>query len=140
MYIDYKVHFYLGLENKGEIESRYYLQPSKSLFSNCFKFSQTNGMLWVEEKLKINVTFIGNRIGEFNEVFKWLLKVTNKYIALNFKGNVITPSFEFGVDSINFSQVSFNFFYQKLIKVKNISRVPFVFKLRVPGDDTWLVQ
>ena len=53
---------------------------------------------------------------------------------------MITPSFEFDVNRINFSQVSFNFYYQKLIKVKNISRVPFVFKLRVPVDDTWLVQ
>ena len=52
---------------------------------------------------------------------------------------MITPSFEFDVDRINFGQVSFNFYYQKLIKVKNISRVPFVFKLRVPDDDTWLV-
>ena len=50
MYIDDKVHFYLDLENKGEIESRYYLQPSKSLFSNCFKFSQTDGVLQVKEK------------------------------------------------------------------------------------------
>lgn len=53
---------------------------------------------------------------------------------------MIAPSFEFDVDRINFGQVSFNFDYQKLIKVKNISRVPFVFKLRVPGDDTGLVQ
>ena len=45
MYIDDKLHFYLDLENKGEIESLYYLQPSESLFSNCIKFSQTNGML-----------------------------------------------------------------------------------------------
>ena len=44
------------------------------------------------------------------------------------------------MDRINFGQVSFNFDYQKLIKVKIISRVPFVFKLRVPGDDTGLVQ
>ena len=39
MYIDDKLNFYLDLENKGEIESRYYLQPSESLFSNCLKFS-----------------------------------------------------------------------------------------------------
>ena len=78
MYIDDKLHFYLVLENKGEIESRYYLQPSESLFSNCFKLSQTNGMLRVEEKHKINVTFISNRLDEFNEVFKWLLKDTNE--------------------------------------------------------------
>jgi hydrocephalus-inducing protein len=97
-------------------------------------------VLRVKEKHKINVTFISNRLGEFNEVFKWVLKDTNEYIALNFKGNVIAPSFEFDVDRINFGQVSFNFDYQKLIKVKNISRVPFVFKLRVPGDDTGLVQ
>ena len=69
-----------------------------------------------------------------------MLKDTNEYIALNFKGNVITPSFEFDVKRINFGQVSFNLYYQKLIMVKNISRVPFVFKLRVLGDDTWLVQ
>ena len=78
MHIDDKLHFYLDLENKGEIESRYYLQPSESLFSSCFKFSQTDGMLWVKEKLKINVTFIGNRLGEFNEVFNWVLKDTNE--------------------------------------------------------------
>lgn len=78
MYIDDKVHFYLDLENKGEIESRYYLQPSKSLFSNCFKFSQTDGVLQVKEKHNINVTFISNHLGEFNEVFKWVLKDTNE--------------------------------------------------------------
>ena len=53
---------------------------------------------------------------------------------------MITPSFEFDVDRINFGQVSFNFHYQKLIKVKDISRVPFVFKLHVPGDDNRLLQ
>ena len=53
---------------------------------------------------------------------------------------MITPSFKFEVERINFGQVSFHFYYQKLNKVKNISLVPFVFKLRVPGDDTWLVQ
>ena len=53
---------------------------------------------------------------------------------------MITPSFEFDVDRINFGQVSFNFYYQKLIKVKDISRVPFVFKLHVPGDDNRLLQ
>ena len=53
---------------------------------------------------------------------------------------MITPSFKFEVDRINFGQVSFHFYYQKLNKVKNISLVPFVFKLRVPGDDTGLVQ
>ena len=78
MYIDDKVHFYPDLENKGEIEYRYYLQPSKSLFSNCFKFSQTDGVLQVKEKHNINVTFIRNHLGEFNEVFKWVLKDTNE--------------------------------------------------------------
>ena len=54
------------------------MQPSKSLFSNCFKFSQTEWMLRVKEKHKLNVTFISNLLGEFNEVFKWVLKDTNE--------------------------------------------------------------
>ena len=78
MYIDDKVHFYLELEYKGEIESRYFLQPSKSLFSNCFKFSQTYGVLQVKEKHNINVTFISNHLGEFNEVFKLVFMDTNE--------------------------------------------------------------
>ena len=41
---------------------------------------------------------------------------------------------------INFGQVSFNFDYQKIIKIKNISRVSFVFKLTVSVNDTGLVQ
>jgi len=84
--------------------------------------------------------FTSNILGEFNEVFKWVLKDTNEYISLNFKGNVIAPTFEFEFDKLDFQKVSFNFDYSKMIKIKNISKVPFVFKLRVPGDELGLMQ
>jgi len=53
--------------------------------------------------------FTSNILGEFNEVFKWVLRDTNEYISLNFKGNVIAPTFEFDIDKLNFGLVSFNF-------------------------------
>lgn len=110
--------------------------PNPSLFASSFKFSQTDGVLKVKEKQKINMTFISNRLGEFNEVFKWVLKDTNEYISLNFKGNVISPTFDFDVTGLNFGLVSFNFEYSKMIKITNTSKVPFSFRLRVPGDES----
>jgi len=65
--------------------------------------------LKVKQKNKIDMIFTSNILGEFNEVFKWVLRDTNEYISLNFKGNVIAPTFEFDIDKLNFGLVSFNF-------------------------------
>jgi len=35
-------------------------------------------VLKVRERHKINMTFVSSRLGEFNEVFKWVLKDTNE--------------------------------------------------------------
>lgn len=83
--------------------------PNESLFSKCFKFDRTEGVLGIKDKHKINMTFVSSMLGEFSEIFRWVLKDTNEYITMNFKGNVIAPTFEFDVEKINFNLVSFNF-------------------------------
>jgi len=79
---------------------------SDTPFSSKFKFDRTAGVLKVKERHTIAVSFSSNILGEFNEVFRWVLKNTNDYLALTFKGNVIAPTFKFNVDAINFEKVS----------------------------------
>lgn len=50
---------------------------SDTPFASKFKFDRTAGVLKVKEKHTISVNFSSNILGEFNEVFRWVLKNTN---------------------------------------------------------------
>lgn len=79
---------------------------SDTPFASKFKFDRTAGVLKVKERHQIQMSFCSDILGEFNETFRWVLKNTNDYLSLTFKGNVIAPTFKFNVESINFEKVS----------------------------------
>jgi adenylate kinase family enzyme len=131
---DYEVQ----LDNRGNIEARYQLIPPKSLFGSKFSFFPQSGTLAPVQSQKIGIEFLSNVIGQFDEKFVWKVDGRTQDLVLNFRGQVIGPSFQIDVNEIDFGTVSFNFVNTKIIHLTNTCEIPMKFNLRVPEDGTLL--
>ena len=128
------VEITICIENKGDIDCKYDLLPNERHFGKMFKFKPENGLLKVNEKKDIKVSFCSSKPGEFKENFKWKLHGSNDFLTVLFIGHIRAPQFEFDKEFIDFGKVSFNFPQEQKIKLTNKSTVPFYYNLRIPGD------
>jgi hydrocephalus-inducing protein len=70
------------LENRGEIEARFQLNPSTTQYGQFFGFEPETGVLGVGEKREINITVLSNTAGTFGEDFAWTIQVTIPRMAI----------------------------------------------------------
>ena len=133
------LHTYeLVMENSGEIDAEYDLQPSDTPFGPKFKFSPESGKLAVGEAHKIEVTFCSEILGEFSEHFHYSLKGSQQPLSVHFKGHVVGPTFHFDVEEIDFGVVSYEFVNNQSLTLYNTSEIPMTYTLRVPQDGKFL--
>ena len=126
------------IENKGKIECHFALEPVDTPFGKSFKFDCDHGILAIDgpgRSKTIKATFHSKNIGEFTETFKWKLMGSEKELTLTYRGHVISPTFKFSEEEIDFGPVSYNFKVQKPVKLTNTSDVPIHYVLDVPQDN-----
>ena len=134
IYITESVPYDITIENRGEIPAEFELLPNDSPFGSLFEFGVHSGILGVGERLNFKVTFTPDKLGEFDETFKFALKGSTEMLTLHFSGHVVAPKFKFDPEIINYGKVSLTFEYPFYITLTNISTVKFSYNLRIPGD------
>ena len=138
VFVNSKHTYELVMENSGEIDAEYDLQPSDTPFGPKFKFAPESGMLAVGEAHKIEVSFCSEILGEFSEHFHYNLKGSQQPLSVHFKGHVVGPTFHFDVEEIDFGIVSYEFVNTKTFTLYNTSEIPMTYTLRVPQDGKML--
>ena len=134
IYITESRDYDITIENRGEIEAAFELMPNDSPFGSLFEFGVQSGRLGVGERLNFRVTFTPDKLGEFDEIFKFRLQGSTEMLTLHFSGHVVAPKFKFSPEIINYDKVSLTFEYSNIITLENISTVEFSYTLRIPGD------
>ena len=124
------------LQNNGEIEADYNLEPTGTLFGSKFQFEPSSGNLGVGQKAPIKVSFSSDVLGEFNEDFGFALAGTPKPLTLSVRGKVIGPTFHLDETMLDFKRTSVAFLASRHLHLFNTSDIPFRFHMRVPGDGT----
>eukprot|EP00755_Sulcionema_specki_P012495 Sspe_Gene.8383::Locus_2861_Transcript_1_1_Confidence_1.000_Length_14125::g.8383::m.8383/K17570/HYDIN; hydrocephalus-inducing protein len=127
-------HYEVMLENRGSIDARFSLNPSKALFASKFKFVPSHGTVAPGESEVIRIVFCSDIIGILNEAFHFHIQGANDDLVLHFKGRVIGPTFHFDTEEIDFGNVSYNFMHRRTFSLVNTSEIPMRFHLRVPED------
>lgn len=122
------------IENQGEIEAKFELVPNETPFGRMFHFSVERGVLDVGGRMPFQVTFCSAILGEFSEKFRWKLEGSTELHHIDFTGHVMSPSFKFDKEELNFGKVSYSFPNTRKVRLFNTSTVPFKFNLRIPGD------
>ena len=127
----------LSLQNQGDIEAHYALQPresSRHYQGPSFLFSPQAGTLAVGDTHVIDIDFTSEVLGEFSEQFTFNLRGSSETLSVHFKGHVVGPTFHFDAEELDFGRVSFEFLHSKNLCLYNTSEIPMEYKLRVPQD------
>jgi Flagellar-associated PapD-like len=130
---------HIFIENQGAIEAKYTIIPSDTPFGSKFIFEHYEGILGTSEynrKQPLRIKFCSDLMGEFSETFKIKLSGSSDELSLTLKGHVMPPSFNFDKEEINFGEVSYQFPYSEIVRIRNTSRVGFTYHIRVPGDSS----
>ena len=72
----------LVLENHGDIQAEYALQPSQTTFGPKFVFTPESGCLCAGEKHILEVTFSSGILGEFYERFVFAMKGSTETLSV----------------------------------------------------------
>ena len=135
VFVNSRHRYEVVLDNHGEIDADYSLQPHDSLFAHCFKFTPSHGTLRPREDVCVEVAFCCDRLGEFAETFTWTLASQPQPLPLTIKGRVVGPSFHFSVPAVDFGVVSLGFLNSTTFYLHNTSDIPMRFALRIPEPE-----
>ena len=125
------------LSNVGKVAVDFTIEKKKES-DLIFEFSPESGHIPIDHKLVIDVKFIANAVGPFNEVFTFLIKGATKFHpTLTLYGRVIGPTFSISRKSINFGTLSYGFLYPQEFEIENRSPIPFDFNLRLNQDGSF---
>ena len=117
----------LSLQNQGDIEAHYALQPresSRHYQGPSFLFSPQAGTLAVGDTHVIDIDFTSEVLGEFSEQFTFTLRGSSETLSVHFKGHVVGPTFHFDAEELDFGRVSFEFLHSKNLCLYNTSEIP----------------
>jgi len=126
--------FCLQLENRGDIDCEFMLDPIDPVIYDQVSFEPSSGVLAVESAKNVLVKFTSKSLGRFSEKFSFTLKGTTEKLVVKVKATVIGPTFKLNIPEFHFGRVPFGFTNAKAFKILNTSLIPMEFKLRVPGD------
>jgi adenylate kinase family enzyme len=135
VFVESAHRYEVQLINQGDIEVDFRLVPREGRFGSRFHFEPSSGTIPVGGQCEITVNFKPTELGDFHEVFDWVLKGSAIGVTLAFKGKSIRPSFNFDVERINFGIVSYGFLNSRMLTLSNTAEVPMRYTLRIIGDD-----
>lgn len=124
----------IELHNRGEIDTSFNILPLNTPFGKRFSFSPSTGTLAAGKDQTVEIQFLSNELGAFNETFRCEIAGSLEPISIEFKGRVVGPSFSIDAEELAFGTVAFGFRYQRSFVLRNTSEVPLRYALRVPGD------
>jgi hydrocephalus-inducing protein len=141
------------IENRGEIDFRFFLQKPDSLFGPKFKFIPEAGLLKKGEQQVIKIMFNSDILGTFSEEFLWELEVCENNLFLQHgiyffskgspdklslccKGQVVGPTFHFDSHALNFGKLSHGFLSERTAKIVNTSLIPMTYVLHIPSENS----
>ncbi|XP_033625714.1 hydrocephalus-inducing protein homolog [Asterias rubens] len=122
------------LSNQGDIDATFNLLPNHSTFGPLFQFSPSEGIVVPGGHQAIKISFSSPMLGDFDEEFFCSVKGLPEMLKLNFKGNVIGPTFHFDQPKLKFGTVSYGFKSTRVVTLANTALVPMTYNVRVPGD------
>lgn len=105
--ISYKFALQVILSNQGDIDATFNLLPNHSTFGPLFQFSPSEGIVVPGGHQAIKISFSSPMLGDFDEEFFCSVKGLPEMLKLNFKGNVIGPTFHFDQPKLKFGTVSY---------------------------------
>ena len=128
-------HIYeVVMSNKGHIDAIFSVTAPGTKFGKCFSFEPNEGLISPNGYQAINVLFCSDKLGEFKEVFEFIIDGKPERHKLLIGGTVIPPTFQFSMPKIKFGMVSYGFKYSQALSLTNTSLVPMNFGLRVASD------
>ncbi|CAN0131790.1 unnamed protein product, partial [Ectocarpus sp. 12 AP-2014] len=95
------------LLNRGDIAADWTLQAPQTPFARKFRFGPMKGTLDVKDSVTVTMEFESDILGEFSELFRFVLRGNEEPVPCQFKGHVIGPTFHFNVDEVDFGAVSY---------------------------------
>jgi len=110
-------------------EMRYLAESDNDPESNT-----SNGDAELSDSVDIHITFTSQHIGDFVERTEWYLEGSSEPLYLTFKGRVVGPSFSFDSKFLDFGPVCYGFLNVRQLTLRNTSKVPMKYRLRVPQD------
>jgi hydrocephalus-inducing protein len=122
------------LENRGEIEARFQLNPSGTQYGQFFSFSPETGVLGIGEKRTINISVLSNTAGSFGEDFAWTIQGSPNDLKIRFQGEFIGPDVSFDAEILDFEHVSYGFINSKIFRLCNTSPIPAAWSLSLNED------
>ena len=137
VYVNSEHKYEVVLENHGDIDCDYSLEPNNSLMASYFTFTPNAGHLRSRQQQMVEVRFCSSMLGELNETFVWKLHGQPDPLPLVLKGRVVAPSFSFddsAKDGLHFSHVSLGFVNTRKFTLSNTSEIPMRFRLRIPNE------
>jgi hypothetical protein len=100
--------------------------------------SPDHGLIPPHQQVVLNINLFAERVGRFEEEFKFEIEGSPLSLKCSLRGSVLTPSAEFSRKKIDFQKVSFGFLSSETVFLKNDSEIPFNFHIRFPNDGTFL--
>eukprot|EP00658_Telonema_sp_P-2_P011349 TRINITY_DN14309_c0_g1_i2.p1 TRINITY_DN14309_c0_g1~~TRINITY_DN14309_c0_g1_i2.p1 ORF type:complete len:774 (+),score=193.47 TRINITY_DN14309_c0_g1_i2:174-2495(+) len=134
VYMNTAYEYKAELENRGEIEARFQLNPSTSTYGQFFNFEPETGVLQVGETREIKVSVLSNVAGSFGEDFAWTIQGSPNDLKIRFQGEFVGPEVGFDMDVLDFEHVSYGFINSKIFRLCNASPIPASWKILLDGD------
>ncbi|KAI3385976.1 hypothetical protein SNEBB_004504 [Seison nebaliae] len=101
----------------------------------AFQFNPRTKLVLPDEFQTVHLDFaaISNRLGKFEEKFKFVLSDSDQSPILTVRGEIIAPTVQFDKDTISFhDSLSYGIPHQKLLQITNSSLVPIQYVIRMP--------
>ena len=95
------------LSNQGDIDAVFHLLPSQTTFGPRFQFSPSEGIVTPGGHQAVKIAFSSPMLGDFDEDFRCSVRGLPEELQLNFRGNVIGPTFHFDQPKLKFGTVSY---------------------------------
>lgn len=128
-------HLYeVVLANKGFIEAHYQIRSLNTIFSSCFQFEPSSGIIPIENYQAIQITFHSEQLGQFNEVFNVEIEGNPNVLPIIVSGQVIGPTFYFDQVQLKYGLISYGFQTTLTCHLFNTSLVSMPFKLHIDQD------
>ena len=122
------VHQYeVELYNRGEVPAEFRLTKPDTYFGGMFDFEPASGVVPPDSVQMLQCRFLSDALGEFAETFQCEVAGAFKPLTLDFRGQVVGPSFDLDKDELDFGSVSFGFRYTKELTITNTCEIPMRF-------------
>ena len=123
------------LSNKGEIDAIFSSTDPKNEIENQFSFLPNEGILMPGGYQLIQISFDAKILGNFRQMFEFIIDGTDEKLKIEIQGEVIGPTFFVNPQKIDYGTISYGFSSTQVFDIINTSLIPMNFELRILDFD-----